>query len=95
MARLSLVAIVLLVTGCQDYAARRDTIAFHAGEAAAYNKAVHVIDPWPAAAARTDMPANGARAVRVIEQYETAGALAPPPHGLPMMVPPPPGALQR
>lgn len=95
IARLSAVAIVLLAAGCQDYAARRDTIAFHAGEAAAYNKAVHVIDPWPAAAARTDMSFDGARAVRVIEQYETAGALAPPPPGLPMIVPPPSGAGQR
>jgi hypothetical protein len=50
-ARLALAATTLLVAGCQDYAARRDTIAFHAGEAVAHNKAVHVIDPWPAAAA--------------------------------------------
>ena len=49
-ARLSLAAIALLVAGCQDYAVRRDTIAFHAGEAIAHNKAVHVIDPWPAVA---------------------------------------------
>jgi len=74
MARLSLVAIILLVSACQDYAARRDTIAFHAGEAAAYNKAVHTIDPWPIASRRTDFDYDGGRAVRVIERYEAGEA---------------------
>jgi hypothetical protein len=70
-ARLALAAAPLLVAGCQDYAARRDTIAFHAGEAVAHNKTVHVIDPWPAAATRADIPFDGPRAVRAIERYET------------------------
>jgi hypothetical protein len=74
MVRLSLAAMTLLLTGCQEYFARRDTIAFHAGEAAAYNKAVHIIDPWPAASARTDIDFNGRRIVGAIERYE-----APPP----------------
>lgn len=75
LARLSLAAIALLVAGCQDYAVRRDTIAFHAGEAIAFNKAVHIIDPWPAVGARTNIPMDGPRAVRAIERYETgAGA---------------------
>jgi hypothetical protein len=71
IARLSLVAVTLSVTACQDYAARRDTIAFHAGEAVAYNKAVHTIDPWPLASRRTDFDYDGGRAVRAIERYET------------------------
>jgi hypothetical protein len=77
-ARLALTAATLLTAGCQDYAARRDTIAFHAGEAAAHNKAVHIIDPWPAAAARADISFDGPRAVRAIERYETgSGPLLP------------------
>ena len=72
--RIPLAAMSLLVAGCQDYAARRDTIAFHAGEAVAYNKAVHTIDPWPAAAARADIDIDGPRAVRAIELYEQGGA---------------------
>ena len=76
IARLCLAGITLSVTACQDYAARRDTIAFHAGEAAAYNKAVHTIDPWPAASARTDFDFDGERAVRAIERYEAGGAAA-------------------
>ena len=81
-ARLSLVALPLLVGGCQDYAARRDTIAFHAGEAAAYNKAIHTIDPWPAAAARTDLDFDGERAVRTIARYEAGGDPPPQPGGM-------------
>ncbi len=76
IARLSVAAITLLVTACQDYAARRDTIAFHAGEAVAYNKAVHTIDPWPLASRRTDLDFDGGRAVRVIEHYEAGEAVA-------------------
>jgi hypothetical protein len=75
-ARLALAATALSVAGCQNYAARRDTIAFHAGEAAAYNKAVHTIDPWPAAAARADIPLDGPRAVRAIERYEQGAPAA-------------------
>ena len=97
MARLSLAAMTLLLTGCQDYFARRDTIAFHAGEAAAYNKAVHTIDPWPAASARTDIDFNGRRIVDAIERYEAPHASnggAPPatmsiPAGMPAAAPPP------
>ena len=69
--RLSLAAITLLLSGCQNYFERSDKIAFHAGEAPAYNKAVHIIDPWPAAAARTDLDFDGNRMVRAIERYET------------------------
>ncbi|HEX2725761.1 MAG TPA: pilus assembly protein [Beijerinckiaceae bacterium] len=88
--RLPLIAATLLLSGCQDYFARRDTIAFHAGEAAAYNKAIHVIDPWPAASARTDIDFNGKRIVNAIERYEAPHA--PNGHGAapsPMMGMPP------
>ena len=95
IARLSLAAITLLVTACQDYAARRDTIAFHAGEAAAYNKAVHTIDPWPAASARTDLDFDGERAVRAIERYEAGGAVAAPAPSMTVNVPMPAVAPPR
>ena len=93
--RLSAAAITLLVSACQDYAARRDTIAFHAGEAAAYNKAVHTIDPWPAAAARTDLDYDGERAVGVIERYKAGGAPPPAPAGMTITVPTPAVAAPR
>jgi hypothetical protein len=87
--RISAAGLTLLLTACQDYAARRDTIAFHAGEAAAYNKAIHVIDPWPAAAARTDIDLDGERAVRVIERYEAGGAPAAAAQSMSVAVPMP------
>jgi hypothetical protein len=93
VARLGLAAATLLVAGCQNYAARRDTLAFHAGEAAAWNRAVHTVDPWPAASTRADIDFDGPRAVRAIERYEQgepAAAGAPP--GLPMPAPAP-GAI--
>ncbi|HEY7383648.1 MAG TPA: pilus assembly protein [Beijerinckiaceae bacterium] len=92
--RLPLVAATLLLSGCQDYLARRDTIAFHAGEAAAYNKAIHVVDPWPAASARTDIDFNGRRIVNAIERYEAphplngSGAAASPAMAMPPAMPP-------
>jgi hypothetical protein len=92
LARLSLAAVTLLVTACQDYAQRRDTIAFHAGEAVAYNKAVHTIDPWPAASARTDIDYNGERAIKAIARYEASGDVPPPPAGMTINVPMPAAA---
>lgn len=96
-ARLALAAATLFLAGCQDYASRRDTIAFHAGEASANNKAIHVIDPWPAAATRADIAFDGPRAVRAIERYETgAGAPAPAngaPAGIAMPSPAPPQGM--
>jgi hypothetical protein len=71
LAVLALAAVAFPLAGCQDYFGRRDGIAFHAGETIAYNKAVHVIDPWPAAAWDTDLEFNGRRIVGAIERYET------------------------
>jgi hypothetical protein len=100
LARLSLAAITLLVTACQNYDTRRDTIAFHAGEASAYNKAVHIVDPWPAGSARTDMDFDGKRMVQAVERYGASGAPDPAAGGPPpmMAVPMPaiaPGAAPR
>jgi hypothetical protein len=76
LVRLAIAAATLLASGCQNYAERRDTIAFHAGEAGAYNRAVHTIDPWPAASANNDIEFDGRRMARAIELYEEAQAAA-------------------
>lgn len=62
-------AVTLVSAGCTDYLARRETINAHAGEAMAYNRAIHVIDPWPAHAARTAIAVDGVRVERVMERY--------------------------
>jgi hypothetical protein len=76
------VAALLGLTGCQDSLSRRDTVVAWAGNSAAANKAVHIIDPWPAASADTDIPVSGRRTVAAIERYEHAldapAAGAPP-----------------
>ena len=97
MRRLSLTAIILLLTACQDYAARRDAISPYAGEAIAYNKAVHIIDPYPVRSNRTDIPHDGRRTVRIIERYQDgggppAGGASPAMIAVPMPAVPPPNA---
>ncbi|MBK9083217.1 MAG: pilus assembly protein [Rhizobiales bacterium] len=60
----------LLLGGCADSLARRDTVSAHAGEAVAANKAVHIIDPWPrygSAPGRSD----GARIADAMTRYRT------------------------
>lgn len=63
------IGITLVSAGCTDYLARRETINAHAGEAMAYNRAIHVIDPWPAHAARTAIAVDGVRVERVMDRY--------------------------
>lgn len=65
------VAVTLASAGCTDYLARRETIDAHAGEAMAYNRAIHIIDPWPAHAARTAIAVDGVRVERVMERYRS------------------------
>jgi hypothetical protein len=66
-----------LLPGCQSLE-RRDTLALHSGDAIAWNKAVHTIDPWPAASSDTAIPVSGRRIARAIEIYEAG----PPPSGI-------------
>jgi hypothetical protein len=69
------VAAVLLSTmlgGCADiYWDRRDSVAFWAGDAPASNVAIHTIDPWPPAAAKRRLTANGELMQRAAERYRT------------------------
>lgn len=64
------------LAGCADYLSPNDTITVSAGNAQNHNKAVHIIDPWPAHAKKTKIPADGERMARVIEGYK--GGVIPP-----------------
>jgi hypothetical protein len=70
-------AIVVSTVGCTDYLARRETLNMHSGEAMAYNRAIHIIDPWPAASANTTIPADGIKIQKAIERYRNGDAAAP------------------
>jgi hypothetical protein len=87
-------ALACTAAACTEYVERRETIAAHAGNAVAWNRAVHTIDPWPAEAARTDIPVSGRRVVDAIERYEApkppnGNGAAPPIMAIPMALPAP------
>ncbi len=65
----ALVAATTLLAGCQ-WLTRRDTISYQAGDAVAWNRAIHTIDPWPPASADTTIPVSGRRVAKAIERYE-------------------------
>jgi hypothetical protein len=70
--KISVVAVLLslMLGGCADlYWDRRDSVAFWAGDAPASNVAVHTIDPWPPAAAKRRLTANGELMQRAAERY--------------------------
>jgi hypothetical protein len=81
---------------CQSNFERKDPIGYAAGDAVAWNRSVHTIDPWPAASADTTIPVSGRRVAAAIERYEAGGAppVAAPPAGLVPIVPITPGAPQ-
>jgi hypothetical protein len=89
-----LVAAAALLAGCQSPFARQETISLDAGDAVAWNKAVHTIDPWPVAASDTTIPVSGRRVAQAIENYESglAEPAAAPSLGFVPLAPLAPGA---
>ncbi len=57
--------------GCVDYLKRSDTVTLSAGEAQAWNKVVHVADPWPPYVMDAHIPGDGRRTAGVIQRYST------------------------
>ena len=93
--RIAAAVLALSAAACTEYVERRETIAAHAGNAVAANRAIHTVDPWPAASADTDIPVSGRRIVDAIERYETRAAAkeaaAPQVIALPVAMPTPGG----
>jgi hypothetical protein len=74
----------LSAAGCHDaYIARRDGVTFQAGDAVAANKALHIIDPWPASAASARIPGRGTQAATAVERLEAREAQAGGPGAAP------------
>jgi hypothetical protein len=72
--KLSIAAVLFgaMLGGCSDlYWDRRDTVAFYSGDAPASNIAIHTIDPWPPAAAKRRLTANGELMQKAAERYRT------------------------
>ncbi len=55
---LALAAPVVL-GGCADYLNNRDTVTFGAGDAQAFNRASHVVDPWNRDSHNTAIASDG------------------------------------
>ena len=67
-----------LLTGCSDiYFDRRETIVPSAGDALASNKAVMMVDPWPASSANKNIAFNGEKMQTAVERYRQ-GRIIPP-----------------
>ena len=65
-------AATTLLGACTDmYLDRRDTVSFAAGDAAAVNKVVHMVDPWPVRAGDRNIPHDGERMAAAAERYRT------------------------
>ncbi|MFQ5625121.1 MAG: hypothetical protein ACE5FM_00520 [Methyloligellaceae bacterium] len=70
------------LSGCYErrygrYLHARDTIALHAGDAVANNKAVHAIDPWPAHARKPGHTTDGKRMYLGMTRYQENESLEP------------------
>jgi hypothetical protein len=64
-----------------QYFLRSDSITLDAGNAAAVNSAIHVIDPWPRGSANRRIPANGARMTGAIQHYRSGASQSGRPEG--------------
>ena len=77
MSRTNALAVLALATttllgGCTDiYLDRRDTVSFGAGDAAAANRVVHMVDPWPVRAGDRNIQHDGERMAAAAERYRT------------------------
>jgi outer membrane biogenesis lipoprotein LolB len=82
-----------LLTACTSHE-RKDTLGYAAGDAVAWNRATHTIDPWPPYASNTNIPVSARRVAAAIERYEAGpeAASGPAPIGIVPVAPIPPGA---
>lgn len=64
--------------GCADYLVGRDGVSLGAGDAVAWNRTVHVADPWPPYVMNTHIPGDGQRTAGVIRRYSTGEQNAGP-----------------
>lgn len=77
-------AALLMVAGCSstvgfddpsaDYLQRTALVSTTGGDSQAANVAMQTATPWPRYANDTNIPANGARIVKVINRYESGSA---------------------
>lgn len=70
------------LSGCYEddryrYLGHGDSVTLGAGDAAAINKAIHTIDPWPPESSRTRIDQDGKRAHIAVKRYEANKSIQP------------------
>ena len=81
-------ALVVSCGGCSDVLARRDTIAYSAGNAIAANRAIQIIDPYPRRSFLRAQQTDGLKAQQSVKRYlapdaalSAPASIAPPSAG--------------
>jgi hypothetical protein len=77
--RLSTVALLLALAGCSQelYGEAQDPVTLQFGDAVASNRAMQMVDPWPAHAANTNLSFKGRPMNSAIDRYYTGTVLPP------------------
>ncbi len=65
----SVIALVMACGACSDILARRDTIAYSAGNAIAANRAIQIIDPYPRRSFIRGQSTDGVKAQQAQRRY--------------------------
>lgn len=82
-------SLVTACGACADNLARRDTIAYSAGNAIAANRAIQTIDPYPRRAFLRGQQTDGVKAQQAVRRYlaPDLGAAGPAPNLAPTLAP--------
>ncbi len=67
----------VLLSGCDDYLERRDTITLGVGDSVAVNKATQTINRWPAEARQDRWLSDGERARSAVSRYRSRTVTPP------------------
>ncbi len=70
-AAVTLVAVTVSVSGCQNYLSRHEGVTSFAGDSLATNEAISVVDTWPDGFDDTSIPTDGQRQSEAIEKYKS------------------------
>jgi hypothetical protein len=65
----SAIVLVMSCGACSDILARRDTIAYSAGNSIAANKAIQIIDPYPRRSFVRGHQTDGVKAQQAVRRY--------------------------
>ncbi|MDB5545046.1 MAG: hypothetical protein JWO64_2195 [Hyphomicrobiales bacterium] len=65
----SAIALLMACGGCSDILARRDTIAYSAGNSIAANRAIQIIDPYPRRSFIRGQQTDGVKAQQAVRRY--------------------------